>query len=274
MASFINIDGKLLPDTETAVLASNRGLRYGYGLFETMLVVKDAIRLEELHWTRLFSGMELLKIEHPKYFQKTLQHEVLRTISKNKLTNLCSVRLQINAGTGGLFDESLFKANYIIECFPLEEGMLQLNEMGLTIGICDIVKHADKYANLKSCSALPYALAARAAKAFRWNDALLLNDEGFLVESSIANLFWVKNGIVYTPSLESGCVAGVMRQHLLEKLPSVGFECKTCLATPDILQEADEIFLTNAIRMVRWVASLSGKNYRNKVCTSIHFVLS
>src|SRR5690606_1570400 len=107
---------------------------------------------------------------------------------------------------------------YLVESFPLEPHFIALNEAGLTIGIAgNLVKSNDSIANLKSCNALVYALASMQAKENKWNDALVVNNNGNIIETSIANLFWVKNRKIYTPPLSEGCVAGVMRAYILDK---------------------------------------------------------
>jgi branched-chain amino acid aminotransferase len=264
VSSFINVNGKILPADEAGIRVDNRAFRYGYGLFETMLVKDNLIRLGAYHWDRLFDGMALLLIHAPKYFREELEREVVRTVHRNKMEALCRVRLQVYAGNGGLYDGDQFNAKYVIEVFAIEPTVLEINEAGLTVGIADSVKHTGKYANIKTNAALHYALASRQAKNELWNDALLLNEKGNIVESTLANIFWIQEGKIFTPPLSEGCVAGVMRKHLLVQLPLIGYDVEETSFELSILGKANEIFITNAVRGVRWV-----KNVDN-----IHYVLS
>lgn len=139
-----------------------------------------------------------------------------------------------------------------------------MNEAGLTLGIADgLIKAFDLTANLKSANGLIYALAARQAKENKWNDALVLNNDQHIIESSIANVFWVKNGKIYTPPLTEGCVAGVMRAYILERALAQGFDIEQKALPVAELMDADEVFLTNAIRHVKWVANIADKAYGN-----------
>src|SRR5690606_4384297 len=194
---------------EASVAIDNRAFRYGYGLFETMLVQHGQIMMEELHWQRLLQGMEQLHFAIPKTWTAGhLQNEVLSVVKKNKLEKLCRVRLQVYAGKGGLYDGLSQIPECVIECFPLEEHITQLNENGLVLGIAEgLQKSRNILANLKTTNALIYTQAAIQAQQNKWNDALIINTDGHILESTIANIFIIKDGILYTPPLSDGCVA-------------------------------------------------------------------
>jgi branched-chain amino acid aminotransferase len=103
---------------------------------------------------------------------------------------------------------------------------------------------------------LIYSIAAQQAKANKWNDALICNTSGNIIESTIANIFWVKDKQLFTPHLYEGCVAGVMRRYIMDN-----FEVIEAPFSPLILSMADEIFLTNAIRRIKWVSSIENTKY-------------
>jgi len=255
---YTNINGKLIPAAEATVPASSRAFRYGYGLFETMLCIDGELQLAAYHWQRLFEGMELLHYELPQHFTvEMLEKEILKTIAKNQLQKLCRIRLQVYPGSGGLFEMEDRKPQYLIECYELEPGIIKLNENGLTLGIySNMRKSNDVIANLKSCNALIYAMAAREAKEQQWNDALVCNTAGNIIESAIANIFWVKDNQLFTPHLYEGCIAGVMRRHIMEN-----FEVTEQPLSAKMLHNADEIFLTNAIRRIKWVKQIDNTTY-------------
>ena len=253
MPNFININGKLLPAEDAGISPDSRAFRYGYGLIETMLFRDGNIRLAQYHWERLFEGLDLLHIHYPKYFREELVREVQRTVQKNRRESFCRVRLQVYAGDGGFYDGDDFSARYVIQTFPLETAVVEWNETGLVTGISEVIKHTGAYAHLKTCSALPYILAARQAKAALWNDAILLNEHGRVADSTIANIFWVKSQRIYTTPLSEGCVSGVMRRHLLEILPTVGYIVVEEPLHTEELSSLEGVFLCNAIRGLRWV---------------------
>ncbi len=257
---YININGKIVTAADASIPYDNRAFRYAYGLFETMLFRDGAILLKELHWQRLFSGLEQLhfdipKLISPQYFEK----EIIETVKKNKLEKLCRVRLQLYAGSGGLFDSSA-NAGFILECFDLEPNIAELNENGLVVGLATgLKKSPDSLSNLKTSNALIYAIAAQQAKAGKWNDAFIYNTNDHIIESTIANIFWVKNAIIYTPPLSSGCVAGIMRSHLILSLAKNNIIVIEKDLSEKKLYSADELFITNAIRRIKWVNTLENK---------------
>jgi len=268
LKSFININEKLIAGNEAAVPHDNRAFRYGDGLFETMLLRNGQIDLEPYHWRRLFAGMEQLHFRVPRTWSPAFfSAEIAKTIVKNKLEQRARIRLQVWQGTGGLFEGSTSIAGFIIECFPVTDTITQLNENGLIAGIAPgLIKSNDSLANLKSTNAQIYASAARLAQEHQWNDALIINHQGHIIESTIANIFWIKDGELFTPPLTEGCVAGTMRQYLLDYLPTLQLPANLKALTADELQKADEIFLTNAIRKIKWVREIGTKNYG---CTMI-----
>ena len=256
---YVNINGKL---TDNATIpADNSAFRYGVGIFETMLTINVAIRLWQYHWERLSSGLPVIGLIAPTLFTADyMQEQILRTVHKNKPGALCRVRLQLFGGSGGIFGPDDNKPHFIIECYSLTPDILELNTNGLVIGIADeLRKSADALANLKSANALIYAAAARQAKTNKWNDALICNTNGNVIESAIANIFWIKDGAIHTPPLSDGCVAGVMRRHLLTALPDITQQPLTA----DELLTADEVFLTNAIKGIRWVGTIDSAAYHN-----------
>ena len=268
--NYINLNGKITSATDAHIPVDNGAFRYGYGLFETMLVQDGVIRLCHYHMERLFAGLKQLYFVVPPLFTREyLENEILQTVKKNKLEKLCRVRLQMFASGGGLFGMENKQPGFVIECFPLEESTLQLNENGLIAGIATgLAKGIDSLSNLKSCNALIYAIAARQAKEHKWNDALICNTDSKLIESTIANIFWIKNGTIYTPPLTDGCIAGVMRRYILEKITVE----EKHLSVHELM-DADEVFLTNAIKKIKWVREIGRVRYNNIQTQTVYNLL-
>ena len=112
-------------------------------------------------------------------------------------------------------------------------------------------------------------MAALYAKQNKYDDVFLLNTSNRVCDSTISNIFWIKNGVIHTPPLSEGCIAGVMRRHLLNILPSAGFSVMEQPAGMEDILHSDEVFLTNAISGMRWVGSMPGKDFVNDVSKEI-----
>lgn len=256
-------NGKVYPVGTPVVRVDSRGLRFGDGFFETMKIRKGRIILETPHMERLFTSLEQLGFAIPKDFTAArLRDMILELAGRNNHLGHGRVRLTITRSEGGLYDAHHQRPCYSIETFALEDAMLSLNEHGWVAGICqDVQKAADRFSLIKSNSALPYVLAAQQAQLHKWNDAILVNASGRIADSSIANVFIISNGVVKTPALKEGCVAGVMRRHLLGELRKQAIPVEETSITTDELLQSSEVFLTNAVRGIRWVQAVNDSRY-------------
>jgi branched-chain amino acid aminotransferase len=107
---------------------------------------------------------------------------------------------------------------------------------------------------VKSTSYLDYQLAFQQATRHGFDEAVLCNGCGALCECSRANLFWVRDGRLYTPGLESGCLPGIARQLILQWATEYGISVQEGLFSPQEIAWADEVFLTSATQGPRAVA--------------------
>lgn len=248
----------------------NRGFCYGDGLFETLRFTNEKIHLEELHFDRLFKGLAFLSFELPKFFTPAYLAKSVEKVCKYNKYDKARVRITVFRDNGGLYDVNNHYPQHIIQASALENADFELNEKGLTTGIYpDARMSMDIFSNLKSKNYLPYTSAALYARKKDWNDIFLLNAAGRICDASIANVFIVKDQVVYTCPLTEGCIAGVMRKFLLATLPGHGFKCQEKNLTEEDLLAADEVFLTNAIKGIRWVARCGDSSYTNQLTTRI-----
>lgn len=280
MANLVNYNGNMLPEGDPVVLPSDHSYRYGDGLFETMKVKDGRIQFREQHFERLFAGLRVLKFDIPKFFiEERIADEILQLCIKNQCEKSARVRLSVSRGSGGLYDcDNNF--SYLIGCWPLESQ--RLNENGLIIDVFpDARKSVDVFSNLKSANYLPYVMGALWAKENKLNDALILNSQRRICDATMANIFWVREGKIFTPPLSEGCVAGVMRKSLLDfNLRSrhssgshLGFEIAESTLSETTLLEADEVFLTNVTTGLRWVRQFRNKTYTNRIASKLFEVI-
>ena len=266
-----NHNGKTFKEGEPVINATARGLRYGDGLFETIKLKDGSLILADEHFARLWNGMQVLQFRVPKHFTpEKLEEETLALAVKNGHDKKARVRIMVYRGDGGLYDAANHFPNYIIETGELPEGDT-LNSNGLALGIyTDAKKSIDILSNLKHNNYLPYVLAALHAKENKWNDAILLNTEGRICDTTIANIFIIKDEVIYTPALTEGCVAGVMRNHLIRQLPALNFKLIEKQLSIEELMDADEVFVSNSIYYIRWVGGIADKMYSNNLTQKIY----
>lgn len=232
--------------------AQNRSFKWGDGVFETAKVFNGRLLLEDFHFERLFISLQLLQIDCAGDFTKeNLLQNILSLCAKNNCLPCARVRLAVYRTE----DNS---PGYLVEAIPLDEKVNQWQEHGQTICLYPHArKSMDAFANLKSAAYLPYILAQKFAAEKRVDDALILNAAGALCDSSRANIFLIKKNIIYTPALHQGCISGVMRRAVMEEVKRMGYRLHHDEVTEDQLLAAHEVFLTNAIQIIRWV-----KNYK------------
>ena len=268
---YVNQNGQIIREDNAFISINNRSFRYGDGCFETMKVVSNKLLFSDFHFERLFSSLATLQFDIPSYITPDfLQTQILTLVRKNHHEKLARVRLTIYRGDGGLYDPQNLLPNYLIQTWELNPANNKFNENGLIIDIFkDARKVCDSYSSIKSNNYLAYAMAALWVKQQQLNDAILLNPYNRVADATIANVFIVKDGIVKTPTLAEGCINGIMRRYLLQKLPSLGIEAEETTLTVENLLEADELFLTNSIYGIRWVKEMQGKVYGNQMAARI-----
>lgn len=269
--NFICIDGKIINAEENGLAHDNRSFRYGDGLFETMKMINGSIILSRFHFERLFNSLQVLKYKLPSSFTPVfLENKINQLAAANNCTHLCRIRLTIFRGNGNLYPvpDSL---NYLLECFELKPSVNEFNEQGLSIGIYkNAQKSCDALSNIKSANFLPYVMAVMHAQENGWDDCILLNAKGNIADTSVANIFLIKDKKLLTPSLQEGCIDGVMRRYLLQKLKENGYSFSETGITGEDLLNADGIFLTNAINGIRWVKNYTGKEYPSSFARKLY----
>jgi branched-chain amino acid aminotransferase len=272
MSTQLFFDGQFLRSDKLLLGAGNRGLRYGDGVFETIKINQGVVQLGSLHMQRLFAALQLLEFEPPGYFTPGyLLEKITELAKKNGHANLGRIRVMIFRGNGGLYDAENHYPHHIIQSWALPPANHEWNENGLVLGLHrKAQKSADALANCKTNNYLPYVLGALEAKRLHWNDALLFNSKGNLCDSTIANIFLLKDDKIFTPALTEGPVAGIMRQYLLQQLPARGYVVQEAAITEDMLFAADEIFLSNAVYGLRWAGIIGNTKFSHQKTAAIY----
>jgi len=273
---YCNYNGTIYRQDECLLSVNSRGLRFGDGLFETMKSNAGSLYFADDHFNRLLNGLGVLNFKTPTNFTtEKMTQQVLNLLKKNEHQKFARIRVTVFRRDGGLYDEVDPAPDYLIQSWHLPDYAGQWNSNGLVTGIYrDIKKTCDVLSNLKHNNFLPYVMAAMHSKKQKWNDAIVLNTAHRLCDTTIANIFFVKQEKIYTPSLDEGCIAGVMRKNIISLLAGNNITVNETSITENDLLEADEVFLTNSIYNIRWVQSVEGKNYGNSFTQKIYSLLS
>jgi branched-chain amino acid aminotransferase len=275
MGIFFCFNGKLHKEETPVITHDNRSLKFGDGIFETIKMVKGEMILKEYHFERLFNGMRTLQFDVPAYFTPSyLEKEITSLAKKNKTFGTARVRLMVFRGDGSVNKLINHVPNYIIQIHTLQI-VTELNTTGLTIDIYPDVKKAyDILSRFKTNNFLLYVMASLSAKQNGLDDSIVLNSGGRICDTSIANLFMIKDRKIFTPSLKEGCIAGIIRRWLIENIKYDGLSIKETSISIEEIKKADEVFLTNSINDIRWVKRFQNIQYANKVTKTIYASLA
>ena len=263
--TYLNLNGNIVDASQPVFTAANRAFRYGDAVFETIRLMNGEILFFEKHLARLTRSMELLGMNlHEDLTFHNLYLTIRHLDQVNKLKGNGRIRLEVFRNDGGLYTPYSNDVSYVIETSPVAAENYLLNEVGLKIELyTDIKKPVSRLSNLKSSNALYYVMAGLHKNKLKTGDCLVLNTDGRIAEAISSNIFLVKDSKVSTPSLSEACVAGVMRDNILEHLKSQRIVInEKGIAIEDVLQ-ADEIFLTDVINGIRWVGAFRDKRYFN-----------
>ncbi len=217
-----------------------QAFKYGDGLFETIRVYKGQILYLREHLTRLFTGMYYLKYRfHEEKFQAEIETTIYRLLDLTQLYN-GRLRLQI------FRREGILPAEFILEGESIEEYFTTTQAYSLT-SYRLMPLHFSPVSGFKTTYRLPYQLANMYAREKGFDEAILWSADS-AVETANHNLFIVKRKHIYTPPLQAGCVNGIMRMHIIRLCQKIGISLSETFISEKDLHQADEIFLTNALR--------------------------
>jgi branched-chain amino acid aminotransferase len=255
-------NGQMIQGNTPVFKADNRGFRYGDGVFETIRVSKGRMPLFGFHFERLVTSLHLLKIQH-YWTEELLAQWVIDLCQLNQCSDSARVRLAVYRNANG-------QGEIIIEAqsMPLTDEESKLQSIALTI-YPFARKSMDAFANLKSANFLPYVMAGLYAVDEGFDDSIVLNCDNKICDSSKANIFIIQSNEIHTPALHQGCVSGVMRRYLIDKLKVLNYVVRQEVITEEDLLSADEIFLTNAIYGIKSVNSFKDRQYHNLITIGI-----
>jgi branched-chain amino acid aminotransferase len=229
-------------------------------LIETIRVINQKIPLKEYHFFRLIESFKIVQIP----ISSDEIHQQIISILNNANAKMHSksyrLRIEISIEKGFIQHSENLNVKWNFSVQPLNDTSFTWNSNGLKMTAYEqAYKKSDNYSNLKSSNREIYRNALQFAQTVEMDDAFVFNENDYLADASIYNVFIIKNKKIYTPPLSDAPIAGVMRNYILKNLKHFYFE-KQSITEKDIL-EADEVFLTNAVRGIQYVQSYREKQY-------------
>jgi branched-chain amino acid aminotransferase len=242
----VYIDGEFLPQAEAKISVFDHGLLYGDGVFEGIRSYKGRVFKLDEHLHRLYNSAKAIMLQIPIPL-KEMEAVVLETLRRNQLHD-AYIRLIVTRGVGdlGLDPDKCPVPTIIVITGKITLYPAEYYEKGLEIVTVSTRRNFSEAVNprIKSLNYLNNILAKIEGKQSGSIEALMLNAEGYVVECTGDNVFFVRDGVVVTPPVHMGILEGVTRNTVIDLARELGITVKEEVFTRHDLYIADECFLT------------------------------
>ena len=236
----------------------DRCFLYGDGLFETLRIYNGRPFRWAQHIERLKCGARFLKIELPFTPEEIRQSAGILIEQNRRLEAILRITLSRGVGERGYSTHGAKKAFLVMTLHPapivapIKHPTWQLITSSVRVPV------KDPFATLKTCNKLVQIFSRMEAESQGADEALLLNTNDQVAETASSNVFWIENKTIFTTPLADSALAGVTRSVILELCPSVGLGCEEKSISPNLLCEAEGVFVTLTTAEIVEVMSLDG----------------
>jgi len=259
--AWVFVDGDFVPKEEAKLSVYDHGLLYGDGVFEGIRAYEGKVfRLRE-HMERLYASAHAILLEVP-YTLEDFEEIVLETLRRNELAT-GYIRILVTRGRGdlGLDPQSCPRASVVVIAEPLALFPKELYEKGIRLFTVAVRRPRQDILppQVKSLNYLNNVYAKVQARRAGYDEALLLNTEGYVTEGSGENIFVVKDGVLLTPPPWVGILKGITRAAVLELAKERGIPVREEVLTLTDVYTADEVFLTGTAAEIVPAVEVDGR---------------
>lgn len=237
-------NGRITRRQDVEIGVDDRSLLYGDGLFETLVISQFKPRQWETHWRRFQQSADALDFTLP--FDELEIRSAASRLAKDLAIPDAVLRITLSRGSGprGYSSAQATRPWILLSLHPKPEWHPGKPAIwGLHTSRWRL-SSTDPLLGHKTANRLLHVLARTEAERHGAREALLLNENGVVVEASSANLFWVQNGQLFTPPLKSGAFPGITRHRLIRLAGHQGIPCRESTILPEDLPNVDAVFLT------------------------------
>lgn len=265
-----NTGGRLHDAREPSVAPLNRGFLYGDAIYEVWRTYFGVLFAWEEHWERLTSSAAALELKLP-WSKEEIFEQIRRTTAELEARGDSSgevyVRLQITRGGGPIgLDPSLAdRPDYVILVRRNQDLTADQLHNGLCLSVAREFCRNDRRTldpSWKTGNYLNNLLCLREARARGADEAVIMNLAGEITEAAVSNIYFVHDGAVVTPAMDSGLLGGITRRLLIQRVAAeAGVEVREARLTTSALVEMQECFLSSTTKDVAPVASIDGQRF-------------
>jgi branched-chain amino acid aminotransferase len=249
----VNVDGRVTGEQEAVVSVFDHGFLFGEGVYEVLRTYGKEPFLFGPHLARLRASAARIALPVP-FSDEALLERVRTTIAAADLPGEAYVRILLTRGVGEIvYDPAACPTpTTVVIVKPHVEPPSNVYDRGVTISLVSIVRNHPETVNprIKSNNLLNNALAMQQAYTRHGYEALMRNHRGELCECAQSNFFIVNNGVLRTPPVDAGLLAGITRAFVLELAATHGIHSREETLHEEDLASADEAFLTSTTREI------------------------
>lgn len=247
MHSRIILNNQLVKAERARLQAITPAALYGRGVFTTLAIYNGRPFLWQEHWARLMTHADRAKVDRTSLDEAQARAQLTRLIEANHVSEgRARITLLSNAGRDGIWNlNSETEATQTLLLIMTGERHASTDALALTVSPYRI-NMLSPLVGLKSVNYLEHLIALEEARARDFHEAVVLNERGEVVSATMANIFWVKDGVLHTPALSVGALAGTTRACILSLAEEIGVPLVEGINELAQVGDADEIFLTSA----------------------------
>ncbi len=260
---YIYLNNAIVKASDAKVSVFDHGFLYGDGIFETMRAYNGVIFMFDEHLSRLFRSAAYISLDIKRSISD-IKIAIYETLKANSLSN-AYVRLSISRGYGPIgIDPDLCKENtFVIIANQFKSYPNSYYLEGIDTIVSSVRRNPVEALNpqIKSLNFLNNILAKIEAKKMQAMEAIMLNIEGFISEGTISNIFFAKDEMLYTPSINCSILDGITRGVVIELAKRNGIKVIEGQFRLEELHSASEVFLTNSSMELMPVRRVNDKKY-------------
>ncbi len=260
---YIYLNNAIVKASDAKVSVFDHGFLYGDGIFETMRAYNGVIFMFDEHLSRLFRSAAYISLDIKRSISD-IKIAIYETLKANSLSN-AYVRLSISRGYGPIgIDPDLCKENtFVIIANQFKSYPNSYYLEGIDTIVSSVRRNPVEALNpqIKSLNFLNNILAKIEAKKMQAMEAIMLNIEGFISEGTISNIFFAKDEMLYTPSINCSILDGITRGVVIELAKRNGIKLIEGQFRLEELHSASEVFLTNSSMELMPVRRVNDKKY-------------
>jgi branched-subunit amino acid aminotransferase/4-amino-4-deoxychorismate lyase len=249
----VYFNGKFTSSAEPMIAALSAAALYGTGVFTTIAIYEGSPFLLEKHWRRLQKDGDKIGLDIDFISFVELESSLNELISANSVKNGRSRITIFDTSSTEIWKTDIKGSASVL--ITTGDFRVQLEQLRLTFSPYPINSRSP-LAGVKSCNYLENLLASKEARSRGFHEAIRLNERGEITSASMANLFWLRDGELFTPTVETGCLAGTTREFILEN-----FECEQAIVERGELSAIDSLYVCSAGLGIRQVKSLDDRSF-------------